>query len=449
MLKRLMLLNFRLVHRASRRVSRRFTPAGRVVLATMVAAGALGVDTRQSLAYQTFALLLAVVLVSMAGAPLFRARFSVRRHLPRFVTVGQPFAYRVAVKNLSSRMQRDLLLIDELEVQPPSAQVFLRTPQPGEENQNWFDRAVGYPRWAWLMHRQAGAQIPELPVPPVAAGATVEVEIRTTPLRRGYLRYCGLRVARPDPFGLFKSLRSFGNRDSLLVLPRRYRVAAPALPGSRRYQPGGISLASHVGDSEEFISLRDYRPGDPSRRIHWRSWARTGRPIVKEFQDEFFVRHALLLDTFISADNELFEEAVSVASSFALSVRNQDALLDLMFVGARVHRFTAGRGLASAERLLEILACVEPCTDKPFTDLVQAVTEHAGDLSGCICVLLDWGPERRHLGETLAALGVPTLAVVLRPSGADPQPDPGALAHPPHRFVALSVGEIEQGLARL
>ena len=44
--------------------------------------------------------------------------------------------------------------------------------------------------------------------------------------------------------------------------------------------------------------MRDYRPGDPLRRIHWKSWAKTGRPVVKEYQDEFFVRHGLILDTF-------------------------------------------------------------------------------------------------------------------------------------------------------
>ena len=46
------------------------------------------------------------------------------------------------------------------------------------------------------------------------------------------------------------------------------------------------------------MSLRDYRPGDPLQRIHWKSFARTGDPVVREYQDEFFERHALILDTF-------------------------------------------------------------------------------------------------------------------------------------------------------
>ena len=83
-------------------------------------------------------------------------------------------------------------------------------------------------------------------------------------------------------------------------------------------------MAANIGHSDEFVSLRDYRRGDPVRHIHWRSWAKTGMPIVKEFEDEFFVRHALVLDTFSDEPHsELLEEAVSVAASFACSVLTQ------------------------------------------------------------------------------------------------------------------------------
>ena len=77
---------------------------------------------------------------------------------------------------------------------------------------------------------------------------------------------------------------------------------------------GGVSLAASVGDSEEFIGLRDYRPGDPLQKVHWKSFARTGKPIVREFQDEFFERHALILDTSSSrGEDAVFEEAIAVS----------------------------------------------------------------------------------------------------------------------------------------
>ena len=156
----------------------------------------------------------------------------------------------------------------------------------------------------------------------------MRVEFR--PLRRGYLRFTGVTVARADPLGLFRAVRPIARPESLLVLPRRYPVPPIRLPGTRKFQPGGVALASSVGESEEFVSLRDYRPGDPRRRIHWKSWARVGKPVVREYQDEFFVRHALVLDTFSRTEpGERFEAAVSVAASLACTLDTGESLLDL------------------------------------------------------------------------------------------------------------------------
>ena len=170
--------------------------------------------------------------------------------------------------------------------------------------------------------------------------------------------------------------------------------------------PGGIHLARNVGDSREFLSLRDYRPGDPPRHLHWRSWARTGRPIVREFQDEYFDRQALILDTF-SADGdagETFEAAVSLAASLALQARRPDSLLDLLFVGHDVVHLTGGRGVDTDKHLLEALACVEPCATPGFDRLAQQVLQHGAQLSGITCIMLGWDAPRRELVRRLRAL---------------------------------------------
>ncbi|MBE9561293.1 MAG: DUF58 domain-containing protein [Proteobacteria bacterium] len=187
------------------------------------------------------------------------------------------------------------------------------------------------------------------------------------------------------------------------------------MAGNRKYQRGGVNLAMSVGDAEEFVALREYRPGDPLQHIHWKSWAKTGKPIVKEFQDEFFVRQALILDTFIDSNSpELFETAVSVAASFTSTPSNHEVLLDLMFAGTQAYCFTSGRGLAN--NLLEILACVEPCTDKQFNQLYPLVMEHAASLSSCICVLLSWDNERINLVQTLRNAEISFIVVVVTDS---------------------------------
>jgi hypothetical protein len=235
-----------------------------------------------------------------------------------------------------------------------------------------------------------------------------------------------------------------------LILPKRYGLPPIALPGAMKYQQGGVALATNIGQSDEFVSLRDYRRGDPLRHIHWRSWAKTGKPIVKEFEDEFFVRHALILDTFTERPHsEVFEEAVSVAASFASTVLTQESLLDLLFVGPQAYCFTTGRGLAHADQMLEILASVRPCHTQPFGMLEQLVLNHATAVSGCICVLLAWDETRRQLVQKLKSLGLPVLVLVIRKPGETQPLDHGPMRDEPERLHALEIGRIQEQLAKL
>jgi uncharacterized protein (DUF58 family) len=424
------------------RLDRRFTRAGVLALGVLGAAAVIGLDTNRTVGYQVLTLVLALLLISAASSLVFRGRFTAHRVLPRFASVGVPLGYRVAIANQTGRRQEGLVLLEELADPRPSFEEFAAAREPGEERRNWFDRQVGYPRWAWLVSQKRGAVVTPRPLPPLAPGGEIEVGVEITPLRRGHVRFTGLAIARPDPLGLIHALKTIRLPQSLLVLPRRYPMPEIRLGGRRKYQPGGVALASSVGDSEEFVALRDYRPGDPMRRIHWKSWARVGRPVVREYQNEFFVRHALVLDTFTERDGNLvFEDAVSVAASIAVSVETQESLLDLMFVGPEAYCFTAGRGVGHTDRLLEVLACIGPCRDKPFRVLHRAVMERHASLSGCVCVLLAWDDARREFVRHLEALGTPTRVFVVG--------ERGALDALPGDVHPLEVGRIGEGLARL
>jgi uncharacterized protein (DUF58 family) len=240
-------------------------------------------------------------------------------------------------------------------------------------------------------------------------------------------------IARTDPLRLCRAFFCARVPQSVLVLPRRYRLAPVTLHGQRRYQPGGVALAASAGDSEEFFGLREYQPGDPLQRMHWKSFARIGQPIVKEFQTEFFERHALALDTAPCDGGEAgqaFEEAVSVAASFVYSLDTQECLLDLLFVGEEAHIYTAGRGLLRAEHLLEVLAGVrqrgpdalQPGGPDVLARLGAAVQERRGEMSSCILVLAGWDEARMRLVESLrrAGLRLLVLAVVGEHTTIDP-----------------------------
>jgi uncharacterized protein (DUF58 family) len=403
----------------------------------------MGFDTNRTLGYQVFTFLLALFVLALGWRFRFRPRLRVRRVLPRFVTAGEPAAYRVVLANDGGRLERGLALLENTADPRPSFEEFLTAREPGEARRNWFDRKVGYPRWDWLVRRNQLALIAARPLPPLPPGDAGEVRVEFTPRRRGRLELTSVTIARPDPFGLVNALWTIPLPQSLLVLPKRYPMPAIGLPGTRKYQRGGVALAQSVGESEEFVSLRDYRPGDPLRRIHWKSLARVGKPVVKEYQDEFFVRYALVLDTFTDdAGSERFEEAVSVAASIACAIQTQDSLLDLLFIGPETYCFTAGRGLGNTDRMLEVLAGVRVCRDRPFRALHHAVLERHDALSACVAVLLAWDDPRRQFVRHLRALGTPVRALVVVEPGAPAGEEPGEV----HR---LEAGRVAEGLARL
>jgi uncharacterized protein (DUF58 family) len=459
---------YRLFSWAQYAAGRRLTPAGGVVLGCLVLTLLLGVNRETMVSYQAITLLLFLTLSAPVAAIFFRVNLSLKRTLPRFGTVGQTTTYAVTLKNLTAKTQAGLVLFEDLTDPRPSFAEWLALKQAEQQTMRPF----------WLSGRPRSvpaivARVRAAPLPSLPPGREVEVTVELTPLRRGVLSLAGFTVARSDPFGLFRALKRFAHPGKMLILPRRYPLPSLSMPGSLKYQEGGVALAANVGQSDEFVALRDYRRGDPLRHIHWRSWARTGKPIVKEFEDEFFVRHALVLDTFVRRPNaELFEEAVSVAASFACAIQTQESLLDLLFVGAEAYCFTAGRGLAHADQMLEILAAVQPSPRAPtpevnqleqfltrmvtgrggvktFADLEHLVLNHSAVVSNCICILLDWDEPRRQLVQKLKTSGVPVWVVVLVAEAPKTPLDAGPLRDEPQCFHTLVLGEIETGLQRL
>jgi hypothetical protein len=121
-------------------------------------------------------------------------------------------------------------------------------------------------------------------------------------------------------------------------------------------------------------------------------------------------------------------------------VGTQESLLDLLFVGTEAHCVTAGRGVGHVDRLLEILAAVRPCRDRPFASLSRLVLEHQRQVSGAVCVLVAWDDARRELVERLRTGGVPTRVVLVTD---------GVATEAPPDVLRVTVGRVAEDLLRL
>lgn len=401
-------------------LSRRCRPAGLSLGIVLTLATCLGLGQSLPAINQLFSLSLGMMLIGFIWAISRKASLEGKRELPRFATAGEKLTYYVRVRqNRKGTLSRAWL--SETPPDPrPSCEDFSTLREPGEEERNLFDRKLAYFRWCWLLFGNqsfnGGFSARELKI---KHGREERLPVELTPLRRGVIHLDDLRVMLPDPFGLFQRCRKVKTPTSTLtVLPKRFALPPIELPGGSAFRVSGEANTNTIGTSGEFVGLRDYRPGDPLKQIHWKSWARMGKPIVKELEDTFYPRYGLIVDTLSRNRSDIqFEECISVAASFAASIDTSSSLLDLMFIKNEAHRVTAGRGIERTEKLLEILAAVSPERQENYEELARLVLRHRDDLTSCLIVLNGWDETRAKFLKTLASQGVACVPLII---GKDP-----------------------------
>jgi uncharacterized protein (DUF58 family) len=390
------------LYRWLRRIWReRFTSRGRFAFLFCILVGIAGLDTRQSLVYQLFAFAFAPLAVAAFLVPRRPPSVRLVGSLPGRITAGRPVTVGVGVETDGPRSSGNLVL-------------------------SWTGSGEG------------------LVIEPVdsftecAPGRPAQVRVQMAADERGRYVVPGLGVSGTDPLGLLATRRSERHpTQTVLAYPRYFFMEDLRLPVGRRYQPGGIPLASSLGDSNEFVGTREYREGDPLRKIHWRSWARRGAPVVKEYQEEYFSRIALVLDTYLprrarAVEKRGFEAGVSVVASIADHFSRTEEVVDIFAAGPNVFRVSAGRSLAYLQNVLDVLACIEPCHEPPFDEVGPHLYASLSRLTTVVAVVLDWDEPRQGFLRGLRDCGVAVRTFLVR-EGATTLP---------WRAAARELGEI-------
>ncbi len=328
--------------RARRRVTR-LTRRGWVLLVTGIVAilSSYWLGRRELLYLGSFLTLLP--LVAFGFVRLRRMRLSVQRSFsPTVVSAGHPAIVEVRVGNLSSSRSAEA---------------------------NWRDS------WPWHPYATEPARLPALqPTGPRFAdrGSSAQFRYSVTPPTRGVYAVGPMLVDFGDPFGLAEGALVAGRREALTVTPAIATLAE-----------GVVSITADEGQTrmmqrralggEDDLTTREYRRGDPLRRVHWRASAHTGQLMVRQEEQRSHAEARILLDTRLSnyrdvappdgseaVLSESFEWAVRFTASLAAHLARQGFLVQVIE--------TAPAQLASLEhpdQFLESLASVVLSAEAP------------------------------------------------------------------------------------
>jgi len=287
----------------------------------------------------------------------FRPYVQIKSTLPKHAVAGQDIPFTVSIHNIGNKPAYELVL-------------------------HPVDAKLGFP-----------IEPQEHLLSLLRPGSCYECHFIAHFKKRGVFYFSGFWADTAMPFGWIRMGRYHQPCETTVVVyPKFTPLENLHVPTGRRYQPGGVAFASDLGDSAEYIGNREYQQGDSLRNVDWHSWARLGIPIVREYQEEYFCRIALVMNTNIgmkATPDRLqdFEAMLSLAAAMVDFLSRQEYLLDIFAAGPQVYVLESGRSLAHFENVLEVLACLEPCHADYF-NLVEAILHQNVETLTSIIVLL-------------------------------------------------------------
>jgi uncharacterized protein (DUF58 family) len=151
------------------------------------------------------------------------------------------------------------------------------------------------------------------------AGSSAQIELAKTALRRGVYASGTARLRTGSPAGLVWTTRSIDVASDLRVVPRWVELRSFPILEPSSFPSDLLHERARTGAGEEYLGVRGYRPGDPPRWVHWKSSARAGHLVVREYEEEVASRVVLVLAGADEGDppDSAFEAIVQATASIA------------------------------------------------------------------------------------------------------------------------------------
>lgn len=203
---------------------------------------------------------------------------------------------------------------------------------------------------------------------PTSGTATIAYTVRA---RRGEYTFTNVQLRTWSRFGLTPMDWETPAPAQLLVLPRVERLKEIEIRPRRTRVYSGIVKANAEGTGIDFFGCRVYTRGDDIRRINWRAYARTGKLIITEYEQERIADVNVVLDARFVANPEptLFDDGVHAAASLADLFLMQGDRVGLLIYGDVLNWTYPGFGKRQRERILSALATAKLGDKAVFADL--------------------------------------------------------------------------------
>ena len=202
------------------------------------------------------------------------------------------------------------------------------------------------------MDLPVGDGLIEVPVPMLRAEGHIDHRVEIPTPRRGVIPIGPATTVRSDPIGLMHREHEWADVHQVFVHPQTVMVPSTSAGLIRDLE--GNATTRLVDNDMAFHAIREYAPGDSRRQVHWKSTAKTGKLMVRQFEETRRSRLAIVVDVVRDgyANEDEYEMAVSAAASIGVQAMRDGREVDIV-VGADIPR--AVRGRVSAIRALGAL----------------------------------------------------------------------------------------------
>lgn len=264
-----------------------------------------------------------------------------------------------------------------------------------------------------------GKGLVEFGVPLLRPGHTIAEPLEIPALPRGVVRVGPVTAVRSDPVGLLRREHSFADVHDLFVHPRT--VPLPSTSAGLIRDLEGNATRTLVDADMSFHAIREYVPGDSRRQVHWKSTAKTGRLMVRQFEESRRSRMAVVLaaaaDEYTDADE--YELAVSAAASLALRAVRDARDIDIV-TGSEIPRVVRGRLRAiqhiptvSPRALLDGFSAIELLEDTMAIEEVCRLAAEANERLSIAFLLVGATVPLRRLRSAALAFPADTAVVAV------------------------------------